>query len=134
MARPRKWRRVCSLPLNTDFGPTASNNSLPRTVTMSVDEFETIRLMDLERLTQENCAEQMGIARTTVQRIYEDARRKLADSLVNGASLHIEGGDFRICGEDERPCGRSGCGRHGYHGGSREQNGHRGIGRENGQD
>jgi len=134
MARPRKWRRVCFLPTNTDFGPTANGDDVPRVVTMTVDEYETIRLVDLERLTQENCAEQMGIARTTVQRIYEDARRKLADSLVNGASLHIEGGDFRICGEDERPCGRSGCGRHGYHGGIQERKGRRGIGREDGQD
>ena len=111
MTRPRKWRRVCCLPENTSFGPLGPAPGVEGPVTMSVDEYEAIRLIDLEGLTQEVCAEQMGIARTSVQRIYSDARRKLADSLVNGRALHIEGGDFRICGEDERPCGRGGCAR-----------------------
>jgi predicted DNA-binding protein (UPF0251 family) len=51
---------------------------------MTIDEYETIRLIDLEKLTQEECATQMNISRTTVQGIYDVARKKIAESLVNG--------------------------------------------------
>ena len=76
---------------------------------MAVDEYETIRLIDLAGYTQEECAAQMGIARTTVQGIYNDARRKLADALVNGKMLFIEGGDIDICERENAGCGRK-CG------------------------
>ena len=56
---------------------------------MTLDEYEAIRLMDLENLQQEQAAAQMGVARTTVQLIYNNARRKLADCLVNGKRLVI---------------------------------------------
>ena len=75
-------------------------------ITMAVDEYETIRLIDLAGYTQEECAEQMGIARTTVQGIYNDARRKLADALVNGKPLFIEGGDVDLCQNEHGGCGR----------------------------
>ena len=54
---------------------------------MTLDEYEAIRLMDLENLQQEQAAAQMGVARTTVQLIYNNAHRKLADCLVNGKRL-----------------------------------------------
>jgi predicted Fe-Mo cluster-binding NifX family protein len=63
---------------------------------LSLDEFETIRLLDREGLTQEQCAERMGIARTTVTATYESARRKVADALVNGKRLLIRGGNYRL--------------------------------------
>lgn len=66
-------------------------------ISLRFDEYEVIRLIDLERETQEQCAVQMDISRTTVAEIYESARTKLADSLVNGKPLTISGGHFRIC-------------------------------------
>jgi predicted DNA-binding protein (UPF0251 family) len=72
---------------------------------MTVDEYETIRLIDLEGLTQEESAKQMNVARTTVQSIYVEARRKLAQSLVNGWPLVIEGGVYTLC-DDNDFCGK----------------------------
>lgn len=83
-----------------------------KVVVMSVDEYETIRLIDLQGFTQEECAAQMNVARTTVQGIYNDARKKLADVLVNGQRLLIQGGDYVLCDGLEDSCGCGGCGRH----------------------
>ena len=113
MSRPRKWRKVCSLPDSNCFGPLDSTTQGKTAVVMSVDEYETIRLIDLEGLSQEECANQMNVARTTVQGIYGDARRKLAESLVNGNILRIEGGDYKLCDDEENSCIGSGrCRRH----------------------
>lgn len=75
---------------------------------MGLDEYEVIRLIDLEGLQQEQAAVQMGVARTTVQSIYNAARRKLADCMVNGKMLRIEGGDVEVC-EKRAHCMRQGC-------------------------
>lgn len=110
MARPRKCRKVCCLPECSRFGPLDSIADEEQYVTMTVDEYETIRLIDLEGLTQEECSNQMNVARTTVQSIYNDARKKLAESVVNGKVLKIEGGDYQLCDRNVRPCGKECCG------------------------
>ena len=112
MSRPRKWRKVCCLPQNDFFGPTDCDFSEENTILMTVDEYETIRLIDLEGYTQEECAQQMNIARTTVQGIYNEARKKVAESLVNGKVLCIEGGEYQLCDGVGQACGGSGCRRH----------------------
>lgn len=109
MPRPRKWRKVCCLPENNRFGPLDSPVNTENLVNMKVDEYETIRLIDLEGFTQEECANQMNIARTTVQGIYNEARKKVAQSLVNGKVLIIEGGDYRLCDGLENACGSKSC-------------------------
>ncbi len=101
--------KVCCLPGNALFGPVGGPAGDEGPVTMTVDEYETIRLIDLQGFTQEECASQMNVARTTVQGIYNDARRKLADVLVNGRLLAIQGGDYVLCDEFEESCGHNGC-------------------------
>jgi len=108
MPRPMKCRRVCCLPENDRFGPLRPHHPIPQAVTMTVEEYETIRLIDLEGLTQEECAGQMSIARTTVQGIYNLARGKLADALVNGKVLVIEGGNYLLCDGGGKRCGCEG--------------------------
>lgn len=108
MPRPMKWRKVCSLPDNSKFGPLDATLDNHEYINMTVDEYETIRLIDLEGFNQEECGKQMNIARTTVQGIYTEARRKLARSLVNGKILIIEGGEYRLCDGLGNGCGR-GC-------------------------
>ena len=80
-----------------------------RIVEMTVDEYETIRLIDFEGFTQEQCAKQMEVARTTVQAIYQSARKKLADCIVNSCALVINGGEYRICEHGDSRCGHGCC-------------------------
>ena len=108
MPRPIKWRNVCGLPENEKFGPIDAPEAERKFINMTVDEYETIRLIDLEGFTQVQCAEQMNIARTTVQGIYTSARKKLADSLVNGSVLVIKGGEYVLSEESKGVC-RRGC-------------------------
>jgi len=112
MPRPRKWRKVCCLPESNRFGPLNVPMNQEHFVTMTIDEYETIRLIDLEEFTQEECANQMNIARTTVQGIYNYARKKLAECLVQAKVLRIEGGEYMLCDGLEETCGCGGCRRH----------------------
>ncbi len=110
MARLKKYRKVCCMPDSTLFGALDHGSDNSKTIILSVEEYESIRLIDLEEMTQEECAAHMKVARTTVQRIYNDARKKIAEYLVMGHLLKIEGGSYEICNEseDQNGCGR-GC-------------------------
>lgn len=94
MPRPQKCRRICSKPEFTEFSP---DDGSCRSVVLTLDEFEVVRLVDLEKQTHEQCAKQMEISRSTVTEIYESAREKLADCLVNGYRLTISGGNYKVC-------------------------------------
>jgi len=109
MARPKKCRKVCAMPINTSFAPNGSVSGRCTKVIMTVDEYETIRLIDLLELTQEECSVKMGIARTTVQSIYVSSRKKIADCIVNGKKLVIEGGDYVVCQGEDNACEDTGC-------------------------
>ena len=109
MPRPRKCRRVCCLPLCSHFGPLNADENPSQYIQMTVDEYETIRLIDLEGLMQEACAKRMNVARTTIQAIYNEARRKIAEALVLGKILYIEGGEYKICEGALPECGKKIC-------------------------
>lgn len=111
MPRPRKCRKVCRLPDNDGFVPVNPDTGL-EAVVLNVDEYEALRLIDREGFSQEQCGEYMHIARATVQQIYACARKKLADALVEGRALRIQGGDYRLCDGKEDSCGCGGCRRH----------------------
>ncbi|MDD5016964.1 MAG: DUF134 domain-containing protein [Eubacteriales bacterium] len=112
MSRPRKQKKICSLPTVSAFGPSEQTASAADAVLMSIEEYETIRLIDHEDLNQEQCADIMGVARSTVQRLYTDARKKLADSLVGGKVLKIIGGDYALCEKPHDMSICAGCQRH----------------------
>lgn len=99
MPRPKKCRRICALPRCSSFGPL--EGAADGRVEMAVEEYEAIRLIDLLGCTQEECAAQMGVARSTVQQVYDTARRRLAQALVEGRRLHISGGDYVLCPRGE---------------------------------
>ena len=74
--------------------PIGADGDTPEAVSLRYDEYETIRLIDHEGLTQAEAAERMAISRPTCTRIYDHARRAVAAALVEGRPLHIEGGRF----------------------------------------
>ena len=105
MPRPPRRRQICGVQQVDTFCPNGSENTEP--ILLTLDEYEVIRLVDLEQQTHEQCAAQMDISRSTVQELYESARSKIAAYLVHGKPLHITGGNYRICGGQEAAhCGR----------------------------
>ena len=102
MPRPKRKRIVCREPDYICF--RADGIPPAEAVVLTVDEFETIRLVDLEKQTHEETARQMQVSRTTVTEIYESARFKLADSIVNGKNLLIEGGHYQLCEGTQSAC------------------------------
>lgn len=95
MPRPQKQKRVCKEPITRSFYPDGKKTK--DKVILTIDEYETIRLIDVEGISREECANRMEIKRTTAQDIYNSARSKIADSLINGKELHIEGGNVVEC-------------------------------------
>ncbi|MEG1743550.1 MAG: DUF134 domain-containing protein [Clostridia bacterium] len=112
MSRPIKCRKVCCLPQHNEFCPLGTVTNLENTVIMTVDEYESIRLIDHEGFTQEKCSEYMKIARTTVQEIYGNARKKLSIALVDAKALKIVGGEYELCDGKENDCQCGGCQKH----------------------
>jgi len=96
MSRPPKCRRVAFLPGVTYFKPAGIPLRALEEVRLSVEEAEAIRLKDLEGLEQEQGAEKMNVSRPTFQRILASARLKMADALLNGKAIRIEGGNFEM--------------------------------------
>lgn len=111
MPRPRKCRKVCHLP-PVDVFRAGGDAAGGRDVTLTVDEYECIRLVDYRGFSQEDCAAYMQVSRATAQLICDTARRKLAAALVEGRSIRIEGGEYRLCDGREETCGCGGCARH----------------------
>lgn len=105
MARPVLCRRICFEPKYDSFAPRGVESM--EQVMLTVDEFEAVRLIDYEKRTHEQCGRQMGISRTTVTEMYERARRKIAECIVNGKTLCISGGNYALCdGSAWRCCGK----------------------------
>ena len=102
MARPPKCRCICSVPKTTCFEPHGQPGG--ETVNIGYDEYEVIRLLDYELLSQKQCADKMSISRSTVARMYEHALQQNADALVNGKRITISGGDIRVCAAMRPEC------------------------------
>ena len=96
MPRPRKRRSLAQTPRPAIFKPAGIPLDGLRRVTLLYEELEALRLADLEGLTQNEAARRMGISRSTFQRIVTHARHQVAEALVDGHALQIEGGTFRV--------------------------------------
>jgi uncharacterized protein len=96
MGRPPRCRRVSYMPSVTFFKPAGIPLRELEEVSLSIEEMEAIRLKDLEDLEQEQCAEKMNVSRTTFVRILDPARKKIAEALIKGKAIRIEGGNFEM--------------------------------------
>ncbi len=96
LPRPPKDRRVEFIPHLTYFKPQGVPLGFLDEVALTIEELEALRLKDLEGLDQEGCAKKMQVARTTFRRILVSARAKVAEALINGKAIRIEGGNYRL--------------------------------------
>jgi len=108
LARPTKWRKVEFIPNIQYFVPYDIDTGAMQENVIRIEELEAIRLKDLEGMEQEECAKKMEVSRQTFQRILNAAREKIADSLINGKAIRIEGGNYtrNICPVKCLDCGR----------------------------
>ena len=109
MTRPCCLRHIGFKPSAVLFKPAGVPACALEQVTLTLDEVEALRLADLNGLYQEQAAERMKISRPTFSRIVESARRKVADALIHGKAIRLEGGAVKFKGETEMP-GRDGTG------------------------
>lgn len=104
MARPKCCRRVSEEPGCRLFKPIGVPLFTIDEIVLSVDELEAIKLADLEGLYQEQAAERMNVSRQTFGRIVGSARRKVAQVLVEGLALRIQGGQIEMPEEQRFKC------------------------------
>ncbi len=98
MPRTKALRNLDELPVVKGFRPLWIRPDYQKAVTLLLEEYESLRLIDYENMTHERVAEKMNVSRPTVTRIYEQARKKLAKALAEGRSFFIEGGDIKLPG------------------------------------
>jgi uncharacterized protein len=102
MPRPKCRRNICGIPDKNYYKPRGIPTVDLEEIVLNLDEFEAIRLADYEQLYQEEAAAKMNISRQTFGRIIEAAHKKIADVLLNGKALKIEGGEVTL--NETKPC------------------------------
>ena len=111
MPRPRLCRRVWFQPGITYFKPAGIRITSLNEVVLTLDEFEAVRLKDFEAMDQEKAAKKMKISQPTFHRLVLSARKKIADALVNGKAIRIEGGNYKMAQQPIQPGMGRGMGR-----------------------
>ncbi len=99
MPRYRRCRRIGFKPRITYFKPAGIGIRELEECILTLDEFESIRLKDLEGLDQEEAAKKMNISQPTFHRLVLNARKKIADAIINGKAIKIEGGNYIFKGK-----------------------------------
>jgi predicted DNA-binding protein (UPF0251 family) len=104
MSRPQKCRKIGFSPDFTFFKPAGIPGKMLEEIQLTIDEFEAVRLSDLEGLYHENAAKRMNISRQTFSNILSSAHNKIADCLVNGKILRIRGGTIDVLNDRNFIC------------------------------
>ena len=96
MARPQKSRKIDNPPKMKGFRPFGMNDCVKDYVKLKFEEYESLRLVNYEMLSQESAALQMNVSRPTFTRIYNRALKIIAQSFVEGKAIEIEGGNYEF--------------------------------------
>jgi len=96
MARPQKSRKVCNPPKMKGFKPFGISMCEIEFITLKYEEYESIKLIDYELLSQDEAAEKMNVSRPTITRIYNKALKTIAKAFVEGLAIEIEGGNYEF--------------------------------------
>ncbi len=96
MARPQKSRKVSNPPVMKGFKPYGMPACQAKPLTLKFEEYESIRLVNYNDMSQDQAAELMNISRPTFTRIYNKALKVIARSLVEGKAIKIEGGNYEL--------------------------------------
>jgi len=99
MARPKKHRRVAFNPAISYFKPRGIPMRDLSEVRLTVDEREAIRLADFLGMSHEEAGRHMNVSRATFGRIVQQARKVVADALINGKAINVEGGNYKMVDE-----------------------------------
>ena len=127
MVRPRKSRCIRAMPVSAFYKPRGIALHQLKGITLTLEGFEAMRLVDAECVNREEAASMMGVSQPTLCRILADARGTVAKALANGWALRIEGGNYVIAGTDSDDSQRLA---HGRRGGKRQRKIQRNVGRE----
>lgn len=124
MPRPQKLKTVCCAS-EFYYGHPKRHKE---TVQITVEQFETIRLIDYEKLNQDEASKLMNVARTTVQALYDQARTLIASALIEDKAIQVGGGHYELCDEenhkDKKGCVKGYQHRHEHQDGKGHGNGH----------
>jgi len=96
MPRPRICRRIKFKPGVTYFKPAGIRITELKETNLTFEEYETIRLIDLENIGQSKAGKMMKISQPTLSRLLKSARKKIADSIIKGKAIRIEGGNYEF--------------------------------------
>lgn len=96
MPRPKRHRKVLSPPAFHEFLPSGVHAEFKEVVELKLEEYESIRLCDYDLMNHAEACELVNVSRATFARIYESARRKVAQAFVEGRAILIQGGDFQF--------------------------------------
>ena len=103
MPRPHKLRHVSRMPAVTYFKPAGVEARKLEEINLTVDEYEALRLKDVEGFEQQDCASRMKVAQSTLQRILVSAHGKVGRAIVEGKAIRIEGGPYELCSDIDCP-------------------------------
>jgi predicted DNA-binding protein (UPF0251 family) len=104
MPKPKKERHVEYPPYVVHFKPVGIPMSQLDSIILNLDEYEAIRLADLESMKHNEASENMNVSRPTFTRLLESAHKKIADAIINGKAVKIEGGEV-LMRKDRFLCG-----------------------------
>jgi len=106
MVRPTRTRRIFFQPEVTYFKPVGIPMANLKETVLGLDELEAIRLIDSEKMEQHKAGEKMKISQSTLSRLLRTGRKKLADAIINGQAIKIQGGNFKMVKPTRKGFGR----------------------------